>query len=422
MGTAATINHSFDLSFGGGSSDQVFIGRQPIVDAQQKIIGYELLFRSNSTDNVAQIEDDFSAGAQVLINTLSNLGTEWLMGDKLAFLNVTEAMLTSEFIELLPAKRIVLEIIGEITPEPALIERLQALKELGFQLALHSAQITSDNESLIELASYVKVDLLKAPLDRLGDIAAKLKQFQLKIIAEKVETLAAFKCCKECKFDFFQGYYFAHPEILTAKVINPAQAMVLEILNKVRNNADIAEIERGFKRDVALSFKLLRYINSVGFGLSCEIQSIRHALSILGYQQLYRWLTLLIVTSNEGATPPALMKTAITRGRLTELLGQDMVDRGERDNLFIVGIFSLLDAMLEMPMDKVLEKLTLPENIADALLNRDGIYGPFLSLAVACESADMALIDELASSLTIEPAKVNEAHLKALAWVEELGV
>lgn len=422
MGTAATINHSFDLSFGGESSDQVFIGRQPILDAQQKIIGYELLFRSNSTDNAARIEDDFSAGAQVLINTLSNMGTEWLMGDKLAFLNVAEAMLASEFMELLPAKRIVLEIKGEIAPSPALIERLQALKELGFQFALHSAQINSDNEPLIKLASYVKVDLLQAPLDRLGDIAAKLKQFQLKIIAEKVETLAAFKRCKECKFDFFQGYYFAHPEILTAKVINPAQALVLDILNKVRNNADIAEIEKGFKRDVALSFKLLRYINSVGFGLSCEIQSIRHALSILGYQQLYRWLTLLIVTSNEGSTPPALMKTAITRGRLTELLGQDMVDRSERDNLFIVGIFSLLDAMLEMPMDQVLEKLTLPENIADALLNRDGIYGPFLSLSEACESADMARIDELATSLTIEPAKVNEAHLQALAWVEELGV
>ncbi|MBT9614164.1 MAG: EAL domain-containing protein [Burkholderiales bacterium] len=416
------MNHSFDLSFGGGSSDQVFIGRQPIVDAQQKIIGYELLFRSNAEDNTAQIEDDFSAGAQVLINTLSNMGTEWLMGDKLAFLNVTEAMLTSEFMELLPAKRIVLEIKGAISPTPALLERLQGLKALGFQFALHSDQITNDNEPLIKLASYVKVDLLMAPLERLGDIAAKLKQFSLKIIAEKVETLAAFKRCKECKFDFFQGYYFAHPEILTAKVINPAQAMVLDILNKVRNNADIAEIERGFKRDVALSFKLLRYINSVGFGLSCEIQSIRHALSILGYQQLYRWLTLLIVTSNEGATPPALMKTAITRGRLTELLGQDMVDRSERDNLFIVGIFSLLDAMLEMPMDQVLEKLTLPENISDALLNRDGVYGPFLALAIACESADMALIHELATSLTLEPAKVNEAHLNALAWVEELGV
>lgn len=426
MGSTASLKHSFNLSFGSDASDQegdhIFIGRQPIVDAQQKIIGYELLFRSNGEDNSAQFSDDFSAGAQVLINTLSNMGTGWLLGDKNAFLNVNAAMLNSEFMELLPAQRIVLEIKEDITATPELIARLQALKALGFTFALHSPQIKAENDAIIKLASYVKIDLLAVPKEQLEALAGALKNLPLKIVAEKVETLADFKRCKEYKIDYFQGYYFAHPEILTAKVINPSAALVLDILNKVRGNADIAEIEKGFKRDVALSFKLLRYINSVGFGLSCEIQSIRHALSILGYQQLYRWLTLLVVTSNEAATPSALMKTAITRGRLTELLGQELVDRSERDNLFIVGIFSLLDAMLEMPMDKVLEKLTLPENIADALMNRDGIYGPFLALAEACESAEVERINELAGSLAIDPNSVNEAHLKALAWVEELGV
>ena len=289
MGTAATINHSFDLSFGGDTSNQVFIGRQPIVDVQQKIIGYELLFRSNGEDNSALISDDFSAGAQVLINTLSNIGTGWLLGDKNAFLNVNLEMLNSEFMELLPAQRIVLEIHGEISPTPELVQRMHALKALGFSFALHNPQVHADNAELIRLASYVKLDLRHIALDQLGAIAAELKKYPLKIVAEKVETLADFKRCKELKLDFFQGYYFAHPEILTAKVINPSHALVLDILNKVRGNQDIADIERGFKRDVALSFKLLRYINSVGFGLSCEIQSIRHALSILGYQQLYRW-------------------------------------------------------------------------------------------------------------------------------------
>jgi len=422
VGSTASLKHSFNISFGEDTSDQVFIGRQPIVDAQQKIIGYELLFRSNGKDNNAQFSDDFGAGAQVLINTLSNMGTGWLLNDKNAFLNVNAAMLNSEFMELLPAQRIVLEIQGEIAPTPELLARMRALKALGFAFALHSPQVKAENDELIQLASYVKIDLLSVPKDQLEALCVALKKLPFKLVAEKVESLAEFKRCKEYKIDFFQGYYFAHPEILTAKVINPAHALVLDILNKVRSNADIAEIERGFKRDVALSFKLLRYINSVGFGLSCEIQSIRHALSILGYQQLYRWLTLLIVTTNENATPSALMKTAITRGRLTELLGQELVDRSERDNLFIVGIFSLLDAMLEMPMDKVLEKLTLPDNIADALLNRDGIYGPFLSLAEACESAEIERVNELAASLAIDPNTVNEAHLKALAWVEELGV
>lgn len=422
MGNAANLKPSFSLSFGEENGDQVFIGRQPIVDAAQKIIGYELLFRSNSEDNTAQFTDDFKACAQVLINTLSNMGTGWLLNDKNAFLNVNAAMLNSEFMELLPAQRIVLEVQDDITSTPELLARMQALKEMGFSFALHSAQVNADNEELVKMAAFIKIDVTKVPANHLEPLVTVLKKFPVKLVAEKVETLANFKRCKDLKIDFFQGYYFAHPEILTAKVINPSQAMVLEILNQVRQNKDIAEIERGFKRDVALSFKLLRYINSVGFGLSCEIQSIRHALSILGYQQLYRWLTLLIVTSNEAGTPSALMKTAITRGRLTELLGSELVDRNERDNLFIVGIFSLLDAMLEMPMDKVLEKLTLPENIADALMNRDGIYGPFLSLAEACEDEDISRINDLAASMAIDPNKVNEAHLKALAWVEELGV
>jgi EAL and modified HD-GYP domain-containing signal transduction protein len=190
----------------------------------------------------------------------------------------------------------------------------------------------------------------------------------------------------------------------------------------VSKDADVKDVENGFKRDPALSFKLLRYINSVGFGLSCEIQSIRHALTILGTKQLYRWLTLLMVTAGENSASPALMKTAITRGRLTELLGTDFFDKNDRDNLFIVGVFSLLDAMLEMPMDQVLEKVLLPEAVTDALLNHEGIYGPFLQLAEAVENDDGPRIAELATSLQYDPDKVNDCHIAALAWVESLGI
>jgi EAL and modified HD-GYP domain-containing signal transduction protein len=406
----------------GNTHDDVFIGRQPIMDAQQRIMGYELLFRDTAHATSANFSDDLLAGAQILVNTLNNMGTEWLFGDKIAFLNVSANVLQSEFLELLPAQRIVLEILEDVVPTPELIERLRALKQHGFTLALDDYDGNPAFDPLLDQVSFVKIDLLQTPADRLGALVTHARRHPVKLIAEKVETQAAFNTCKALKFDYFQGFYFAHPETLTARVINPGQALVLELLNKVRANADVGEIEKGFKRDVALSFKLLRYINSVGFGLSCEIQSIRHALAILGYQQLYRWLTLLVVTANEGATPPALMKTAVTRGRLTELLGQDFLDKTERDNLFIVGIFSLLDAMLEMPMDQILEKLILPEPISDALLHREGIYGPFLQLAEACESSDIAHIRELAESLTLDPDRVNVAHIQALAWVEDLGV
>ncbi|MBL8508954.1 MAG: HDOD domain-containing protein, partial [Chitinimonas sp.] len=189
------------------------------------------------------------------------------------------------------------------------------------------------------------------------------------------------------------------------------------------NNAEITEIENALKRDVALSFKLLRYINSAGFGLSCEIHSFRHAVTILGYQKLYRWLTLLLVTaSSDAGTPPALMKTAVTRGRLVELLGSHMLDGTDRDNLFIVGVFSLLDVMLDMPMEKILETLLLPDAVSDALLSRTGIYGPFLELAEACEDPEMADVPRLCEHLQLTPEMLNKAHVSALAWVEELGV
>jgi EAL and modified HD-GYP domain-containing signal transduction protein len=241
-------------------------------------------------------------------------------------------------------------------------------------------------------------------------------------VIEKVESLEQFDAYKAIGFRRFQGFYFARPETFTAKVINPSFDSVLNLLNLVSQDSENNEIESGFKRDAALSFKLLHYINSVGFGLSCEIQSINHALTILGRKQLYRWLTLLMVTAGENTTPPALMKTSITRGRLTELLGEGYFDKHDRDNLFIVGVFSLLDAILKMPMENILEKIQLPETVTEALLTRGGIYGPFLALTEACEGADEKRILELSELLQFDAEKVNQCHVSALAWAESLGI
>ncbi|GAO37468.1 diguanylate phosphodiesterase [Sulfuricella sp. T08] len=403
--------------------DHVYLARQPIVDNQQKIVGYELLFRRSAEATHASFTDDHLATSKVLANILSNMGAEWLLGDKLAFVNASTSMLMSDFLELLPVNRAVLEVLETTHATPELLARCHELRTLGYRLALDDFELTPESAPLLAIANFIKLDVQK--LNSKGQLEAHVRALEkhpAQLIAEKVETKSEHNNCKKLGFAYYQGYYFAHPETLSAKVIHPAYAVVLELLNKVRNNAEIKDIESSFKRDVALSFKLLRYINSVGFGLSCEIQSLRHALAILGYQQLYRWLTLLLVTAGEGSTSPALMKTAVTRGRLTELLGKDMLEAADRDNLFIVGVFSLLDAMLEMPMEEVLDKLSLPETISDALLTRQGLYGPFLDLAVACEEGDTDHIEKLAFSLQLEPDKINQAHLSALAWVETLGI
>jgi EAL and modified HD-GYP domain-containing signal transduction protein len=402
--------------------DQAFIGRQPIMDEKQQIIGYELFFRHSADAESAVFEDEFKAYSSVLMNTIGGIDMQWLLGDKLAFINVNEEMLKSEFLELMPPKRTVLEILRTVTPSAAIVERCHNLREQGFKIALDNPQLNADTSPLLTCADYIKIDIQTLNPAELQKAFNQLHVPSVKMIAEKVETDAQFDECKKIGFRLFQGFHFARPETFTAKVINASFDSVLNILNTVSQDAEIKEIEAGFKKDTALSFKLLRYINSVGFGLSCEIQSINHALTILGRKQLYRWLTLLMVTAGENSTPPALMKTSITRGRLTELLGESYFEKHDRDNLFIVGVFSLLDAILKMPMETVLEKIQLPDTVSEALLTREGIYGPFLQLTEACEDSDNQRILEIAELLQFDASKVNECHIAALAWVETLGI
>lgn len=402
--------------------DQAYIGRQPIMDAKQNIIGYELFFRHSADAQAAVFEDDLKACSNVLVNTIGDMDVEYILGDKLAFINVSEAMLMSDFLELLPAKRTVLEILRSVVPNEEILARCKYLRDEGFKIALDNPQVNDHSQALVPYANFVKIDIQNLSALDLEKLFVKYNTAVTRAIVEKVETAEQFEMCKKIGYKTFQGFHFAKPETFTTKVINASFDSVLSILNSVSRDAESEEIEAGFKRDAALSFKLLRYINSVGFGLSCEIQSIKHALSILGRKQLYRWLTLLMVTAGENSTPPVLMKTSITRGRLTELLGESYFEKKDRDNLFIVGVFSLLDVILKTPMPQVLEKIQLPEAVAEALLDRSGIYGPFLQLTEACEEADGEKIIALADHLQFDASKVNECHLAALAWVETMGV
>ena len=403
-------------------SSNAYIARQPIVDANHRLFAYELLFRHSAQALTAEIETDVGAGIAVISNTLFNMGTEWLLKGKLAFVNMEVPMLKSSFSALLPPESVVIEILETVAVTPDLVERVRELKGLGFRFALDDFRHKPTIDLLLPLVEYVKLDVLDHSPQELAAVVSKLKRHPVKLVAEKVETPEQFRHCRELGFDFFQGYYFSRPETLTTKVLNPVHATVLLLMEKVRKDAEVKDIELLFKKDVALTFKLLRYINSAGFGLSCEVQSIRHAVSILGKQPLYRWLTLLLVTAGTGPTSPALATTAVTRGRMCELFGKFDLPRNDQDNLFIVGVFSLLPAMLEMGMEQVLERVVIPESIADALLDRSGLYGPFLSLTEAVESGDIDRLEELTSSLMLTPDQVSQAHLQSLAWVEQIGI
>jgi EAL and modified HD-GYP domain-containing signal transduction protein len=403
-------------------SHDTFLARQPIVDGKHNLIGYELLFRASSTASAADIDDSYRAGLNVMTTTLFDMGTDWLLKGKMAFINMDHPMLMSEFVSLFPPQKIVIEIVDTVESTPELLARLDELKKAGFRFALDKFKPGASMTAMLPYADYVKLDVAELGQTGAAEVVRGLYTQPVTLVAEKVESQEVFDWCQSLGFHFFQGYYFAHPGHLMARVLTPAHGIILQLMDKVRRGADAREIEALFKNDVALTFKLLRYINSAGFGLSCEIQSIRHAVSILGLKPLYRWLTLLLATAGTHPASPAQARTAITRGRLCELLGAHFMSKSDQDNLFITGVFSLLDAMLDTPMEEILDRLVIQDTIADALLNRAGIYGPILSLAEACESQNPERIEELTTSLMLDPEEVVKDHLQALAWIEQLGL
>lgn len=240
------------------------------------------------------------------------------------------------------------------------------------------------------------------------------------LIARNVADPAGFEAAVKAGYGGAAGWFFKTPVQPVTKKLAPAHAQIVRVLNLVRRNAEAKDIEAALKQDVALSFKLLRYINSAGFGLMCQVQSFKHAVVILGYEKLNKWLSLLLVTASKDASAPALMQAAVTRGRFMELLGQEFFPKEEHDNLFITGAFSMLDRLLGTPMDEVLGEMTLPDPISDALLGQDGAYTPFLKLARACEESSAASLAQGAAQLGLDAKKVNRAQLAAQQFADTL--
>ncbi|WP_034410331.1 EAL and HDOD domain-containing protein [Derxia gummosa] len=407
------------------AASHTFIARQPILDRDEKIVGYELLSRADETAEHAPVVHTRESDSILLFHALSNFGADTLFGDKDAFVNCALDALDGDHLELIHPERMVIEIADGCPPEriAEIGARLAALRERGFRLAGGGWMLDDAFRGWLPLLSHIKIDVrnldARAAQRLLGMAALHGK---LRLVAERVETREVFERFRELGFHLFQGYYFQRPRTLGTKSISPAHGNVLQLMDLARREADPSAVETVLKRDPALSFKLLRYINSSGFGLRCEVTSFRHAVMILGYGKLFRWLAVLFATVSANSVPPALARTVITRGRLMELLALKLLPKEQCDNAFVVGIFSALDAMLGMPMEKVLGSLSLPEEVTDALLERSGVFGPFLELVEACEGGDFDRLGDLALALQLEPYGVSEAHMSALAWTETLGV
>lgn len=402
--------------------DIAVIARQAIVDANRAVVGYELFDRSTAHDAHTAASD-----AALLFNALSYGGAEALVGKLKVFINCTHESLVGGHLELIHPDKVVLEV--PTLPDGASAEAISAcldtfesLRSRGFRLAFDQTVLRRPYAAWLSQAAYIKLDMMAFKPELAGPLVQFARTYtKAEIVAEKVETAEQFERMANLGVKLFQGFWFAKPSLVQAKTIRPSQATIIQLINLVRRQGSTAEIEELLKRDPTLSFNLLRFINSSGFGLQMEITSFRHAVMILGLKKLFRWAALLLTTSRAGGSPPAVGTMAVVRGRLMELLAQELLPQDECDNAFVVGVFSLLDTMLGMPLDKALNSVALPESVVDALLHNRGVFAPFLALARACESGDEAAFAANAEALNLSNHQVNFAHLQALAWADSLA-
>jgi EAL and modified HD-GYP domain-containing signal transduction protein len=364
-----------------------YLARQPLLDRNQALFGYELLFRSTPA-NSAEIESDLAATAGVLAHA-AQLGLPRAVGDATAFLNVDTEVLMSDIFAFLPRERTVLELVGSVEATEPVLWRLAELAGHGFRFAAEASAHGSRLGRLLPLLDYVKVNLRAMPVVTMLSLVPRLRGTGKRLIAEKVESPAEYRTCLDLGFDYFQGFYFARPSVIAGRKLSPSQLAVLDLMNLVVSDADNIEIERAIKRDVTLSVNLLRIVNTPAAGLRQRIDSLSQALVIVGRRQLQRWLQIMLYAEpgNHGHTQTPLLMLASTRARLMELLA-GRLRPGQRhvaDMAFTVGIMSLMDTLFCVPMADLVEQIPVSDEVAGALLRRSGFFGELLRLAESFE-------------------------------------
>jgi EAL and modified HD-GYP domain-containing signal transduction protein len=404
---------------------EIFLGRQPILDRSQNLVAYELLFRSG-TSLEADVIDDVSASASVIVNAYTELGLENVLGKKRGFINVNAELLMSDMIHLLPKKQVVLELLETITITNQVVNRCDELRRAGYQLALDDVvEMTDPIKRLLPLVNIVKIDLLGVAEGALMNLFGQLKSRRVLLLAEKVESIEQARQCREIGFDMFQGYHFARPQVITGKRADPSQLGLLRLLELVMSDAETVIIEQELKRYPTLTFNLVRMVNSAASGLSHEIDSLKQAIVALGRKQLQRWVQLLLYTLG-GADiqkADALMQTATIRGKMMELIAMDQHphDHQYHDRAFMAGILSLLDTLLGIPMPEIVAQINLANEVKLALLSRRGDLGRLLMLLERKESNDIEATSKILTEIGfLSMGELTIVELKALRWAAEL--
>lgn len=397
---------------------QRFVARQPILTGDEKTFGYELLFRDGVEDYFRN--PDAEAASRSTLDTSLLMGLEVLSDGRRAFINCTRDILLKDYITLLPPAQTGVEVLETVPVDDLVTAACHRLKDAGYLIALDDFAVNDPRESLVSVADVIKVDMRATSPQDASAMVKKYSAKRCQLLAEKVETREEFLTAKKAGFVYFQGYFFRRPEMMQAREIPANRANYLRLLQAIsRPELDPQELENAIKGEASLCYRLLRYLNSPVFGFSAQIKSVRHALAILGEREVRRWLRLVVTLSATQNKPSDLVLSALVRARFGELLAPK-IKHGESD-LFLVGLLSLMDAILEVNMGVVLEGISLDDQARAVLMGEPSILSPVYRLMLAQEAGDWQTVSSTNAELKLADSFVAESHWTAMQWAREMA-
>jgi c-di-GMP-related signal transduction protein len=398
---------------------EVFVARQPVFDRQRRIYGYELLYRSNAEQDGFDGTEATSATQQVISNSLLTMGLEKIICGKKAFLNFNERLLRGGSHLSLPREDTVIEILESVEPTEDLVALCRGIQEQGYTLALDDFVYSPKFEPLTELAQFIKVDMRSTTRDEQVRLLTTYRPRGIALLAEKVETHEEFEWARAAGYDYFQGYFFARPSVIRAHQLPTSKLNCLRLLSEMqKSDLNFKELENLIRVDVALTYKLMRYVNSAMFGRHDEIESIKHALVVVGTDKIRHWVALATLSILATDKPGELVTLSIVRARFCELLVKEL-GRKRRDEAFLMGMFSLLDALLDCPLPDALKSVSLRPEITQSILGTATNGSPLAKayrLAMRYEVGDWDAVEKLALEWGQPAGTVETAYIEATGW------
>lgn len=398
---------------------EAFLARQPILDKHNKVLAYELLFR-NSLSNSYNNKDGDKATIDVINNCFINIGIEKIVGNKKAFINFTEGIMKTDIFNIMSPNKVVVELLETVEPTKEIINSCYKVKKKGFVIALDDFVFDSKYKELLQIADIIKVDFKITKGFERKRIINLVKSKKVKFLAEKVETVEEFREAVNYGYSYFQGYYFSKPLVIREKKIQENKMIYLKILGALNNkNLNLDNIANLIKRDVSLSYKLLKLINSAGFSIKNKVTSLNQAVALLGKEELRRWLYYITLGTVADNKPEVIVTDSLIRARFCELIAIKMERRSYAFNAYLTGMLSMIDTILGKSKEEVIYELFVPTDVRNALLSLEkNLYYKILNLVISYEQGEWNEVRTLSRELKLNDKYISEAYLGALEWIK----